>query len=74
MAKAHFVPMEWRGCCEFELTTIERATWDIGELSDGEASRYNCNTKLRDTLRHHPNAPAWVRVWQGPFEIYVFNE
>lgn len=76
MTKAHFVPMEYRGRCqaEFELTAVERATWDIGEISDVDAARYNCNWAARNLLRFHPNAPDWVRVWSGPFEIYVFNE
>jgi hypothetical protein len=24
-----------------------------------------------DRLREHPNAPAWIRDWQGPFEVEI---
>lgn len=31
------------------------------------------DTYESDNLRHHANAPAWVKEWSGPFYIEILN-
>lgn len=76
MTTAYFKPMKFVGCsqCEMPASPEGPSTWDIGELSDLQAAQLNCHFQSCEQLRFHPNAPDWVRVWDGPYEIYVYND
>ena len=73
MTTAEFVPQAWINDYAVECDAEGPRTWDIGNLTEDEIRKLDEDSYTRDELRFHPNAPAWVRDWTGPFEVYVYN-
>lgn len=79
---ARFYPQAWvrdnaievdpEGDTEWDVT-IEFATLpsDYRAMLLEEIDRHDEALDRDDVLKGDPNAPEWVREWQGPFSIYV---
>lgn len=44
--------------------------WDVGDVAPGLKS----NSDETDGLRDHPNAPARVREWHGPYYVEMLYD
>lgn len=80
--RATFRPQEWVRDNAFDVDPEGDASWDVtefvntlvadetltGEQRDAMLAK---GRDLEDLLRQDPNAPHWVRAWQGPFETEI---
>ena len=71
---AEFLPQAWIKDDAVEVDAEGPRTWEIGDLTKQQIGLLHLDSETRDNLRFHPNAPQWVRDWDGPFEIYVYEE
>jgi hypothetical protein len=67
MTLVRFHPQAWVNDHAIAVDPEGESEWDVGE---GPA-HLKSNSDESDNLRHHPNAPAWVRAWRGPFFIGI---
>jgi hypothetical protein len=67
MAKAIFTPQAWVNDYSIQVDPEGPTEWEV----EDEHLGLQPDTYESDELRDHPNAPAWVRDWSGPFYISV---
>lgn len=70
---AEFKPQAWIDDDAVEVDAEGDRTWEIDSLTQQQIEALGLDSETRDNLRFHPNAPQWVRDWDGPFEIYVYE-
>lgn len=64
-----FYPAEPEGSTEWDCTDFlmdEYAPDERLEIVEDE-----WGSELTDSVRNDPSAPAWIRDWDGPFEVKV---
>ena len=68
-----FVPQKWVNDYAIEQEPRGEKTWKIPTsdfLRDfPDQDTWEADHEKRDSMRHHPNAPRWVKEWEGPFEV-----
>ena len=65
--KARFHPQAWVDDYAIDVDPEGPTEWDVGAVSETMKD----DTYDPDRWREHPNTPAWVREWAGPFWIEV---
>lgn len=69
MAQVVFHPQAWLNNYAIEVDPEGDTMWDCGTVPETvEDDSYES-----DDLRHHPNAPQWVKEWSGPFWIEIIR-
>lgn len=80
---ARFVPQAWLNDYAIEVDPMGDTVWDCTREFDSLSEEYRnyliCGMDSdgfevvddSDCLKGDPDAPEWVREWQGPFTIYV---
>lgn len=84
---AEFRPQEWINDVAYGVDPRGPTRWDATEFvetflrePDGTYTVESAARWLEDTLEHgdyddilrtDPNAPEWVREWDGPFDTYL---
>ena len=71
MATLRFIPQAW---INDYAVTVDLEGPDTFQVPSEAVEGIESRTYESDTLRGHKNAPAWVREWQGPFEIIIERE
>lgn len=70
--KCQFLPQAWIGDWATPVDPEGPLTWEVPRhWIDGPVPGSACDEA--DMLREHPNTPAWIRDWSGPFEVYITN-
>lgn len=69
MRIVEFHPQAWVNDYAVEVDPQGPTQYEV-EDSDIE-SGWESDTYETDALKDHPNAPEWVREWQGPFWVDV---
>ena len=62
-------PADPKGDTEWDCTQYLKATYTQEEIDSILSSPYG--DELTDSVRDDPNAPEWVREWDGPYEVRV---
>lgn len=70
MARAIFHPQAWQNDYAVPVDPEGPTEFDVGDVPDDMAD----NSNESDALSQHPNAPAWVKNWPGPFYIEIERE
>jgi hypothetical protein len=64
-------PADPKGETEWDVTEYVRANYSPGDIEEMVNSGRD---EMTDSLREDPNAPEWVREWDGPFEVDLEEE
>ena len=67
-----FHPQAWVNNYAIEVDPAGETDFEVPD-SDVPPSMKD-NTHESDQLRSHPNAPAWVKDWYGPFWIEILRD
>lgn len=70
MTLLRFHPQAWVNAYAIAVDPEGETEWDVGKVPVDLKS----NSDESDSLRDHPNTPAWVRAWRGPFFIEILGE
>lgn len=66
MITVTFIPQAWIRDYAYNVDIDGPNTWEVPvEMVEG----IRPDSHESDNLRHHENAPKWVKDWSGPFYI-----
>ena len=71
---AVFVPQQWVNDLAIRVDPKGEDSWDVTEIIEAmgaEALLLEDDQYETDDLRDAPNAPQWVKDWEGPFYVQV---